>query len=194
MSSGEDILLNELSLIGFDHAFEISSLKTIEPLTEFLVPEVAVGKPASPASDVWALGVTILNILKYFGELPTSWEEPFYDEEGRPTSDKTTGRTRDVCDKIHSLKQWIRDIWDESTQSNENEPYPKHYANRGWKPSATKINGTYLSEGGGLGWFAYLPGNSGDAEMLYNLLREIFVYEERINAEDILGYTWFGIV
>jgi len=30
--------------------------------------------------------------------------------------------------------------------------------------------------------------------MLYNLLREIFVYEERINAEDILGHTWFGIV
>lgn len=146
MSSGEDILLNELSLIGFDHAFEISSLKTIEPLTEFLVPEVAVGKPASPASDVWALGVTILNIrsgislfpwhvdcpeyfitewVKYFGELPTSWEEPFYDEEGRPTSDKITGRTRDVCDKIHSLKQWIRDIWDEPTQSNENESTPE---------------------------------------------------------------------
>ena len=145
MSSGEDNLLNELSLIGFDQAFQISSPKTIKPLTKFLVPEVAVRKPASPASDVWALGVTILNMrsgislfpwhidcpeyfitecVKYFGELPTSWEEPFYDEQGRPTSDKTAGRTRDVCDKIHSLKQWIRDIWDKPTQSNENESTP----------------------------------------------------------------------
>jgi serine/threonine protein kinase len=78
MSSGEDILLNELSLIGFDHAFEISSLKTIEPLTEFLVPEVAVGKPASPASDVWALGVTILNIRSGISLFP--WPEYFITE------------------------------------------------------------------------------------------------------------------
>ncbi|CVK96989.1 related to dis1-suppressing protein kinase dsk1 [Fusarium mangiferae] len=279
MSSGEDILLNELSLIGFDHAFEISSPRTIEPLPEFLAPEVAVGKPASPASDVWALGVTILNMrsgislfpyyvdcpvhlitecLKYFGELPNSWEEPFYDEEGRPTSNKTAGRAREVSDEVHSLKQWTCDIWDEPTQVNENEstpaapflvqdedrslpktcewlnddissiinydpqdidclaaihdntkrPYPRHYANRVWKPSAFKINGTYLPEGGGVGWFAYLPGNSDvednlqalpristqEADMLYDLLRKIFVYEGRISAEDILGHPWFGMV
>ncbi|KAH7211681.1 kinase-like domain-containing protein [Fusarium oxysporum] len=183
---GEDNLLNELSLIGFDHAFQISSSKTVEPLTEFLVPEVAIRKPASPASDVWALGVTILNMrsgislfprhcVKYFGELPTSWEEPFYDEQGRPTSDKTAGRTRDVS-AIHE---------------NTKRPYPKHYANRGWKPSAAKIIGTYLSEDNPKSLPRIL---TQEAEMLYNLLREIFVYEERINAEDILGHTWFGIV
>ncbi|KAG5771516.1 hypothetical protein H9Q72_001956 [Fusarium xylarioides] len=279
MSSGEDILLNGLGLIGFDHAFQTSSPNKIEALPEFLAPEVAIGKPASPASDVWALGVTILNMrsgiplfphhvdcpehlvtecVKYFGELPTSWEEPFYDGEGRPTSDKTAGRTRELSDEIHSLKQWICDIWDEPTQVNENEstpatpfivrdedrphhrscdwlsdeissiinydprdidqlgavheniqrPYPKHYANRVWKPSAIKINGTYLSEGGGVGWFAYLPGNSDvednlrslpristqEAEMLYELLGKIFVYEGRISVEDILGHPWFGMV
>ncbi|KAF5555448.1 CMGC SRPK kinase [Fusarium phyllophilum] len=218
MSSGEDVLLHEVGLIGFDHAFEISSPKIIEPLPEFLAPEVAVGKTASPASDVWALGVTILNMrsgislfpyhvdcpahlitecVKYFGKLPTSWEEPYYDEEGRPTPDKTNGRPREVSDEIHLLNQWICNIWDEPTQVNENEstpaahfivrdadrslpscdlltddissiinydpqdidrlvamhdntkrPYPQHYANRVWKPSAFKTNGTYLRRWG----------------------------------------------
>ncbi|KAF5645274.1 CMGC SRPK kinase [Fusarium tjaetaba] len=279
MSSGEDVLLNELCLIDFDHAFEISSPKTPAPLPDFLAPEVAVGKPASPASDVWALGVTTLNMrsgislfpyhvdcpahlitecVKYFGELPAPWEEPYYDKEGRPTSDKTKGCPREVSDEIHSLKQWICDIWDEPMQASENEstpaapfivrdedrplpkscdwlsddispiinynpqdidqlsaihdntkrPYPKHYANRVWKPSAFKINGTYLPEDGGVGWFTYLPGNSDvegnlqslpristqEADMLYDLLRKIFVYEGRISAEDILGHPWFGMV
>ncbi|EWG47369.1 hypothetical protein FVEG_07497 [Fusarium verticillioides 7600] len=279
MLSGEDVLLNELCLIGFDHAFEISLPKTIAPLPEFLAPNVAVGKPASLASDVWTLGLTILNMrsgislfpchvdcsahlitecVKYFGILPRSWEEPFYDEEGRPTSDKTKGCPREVSDEIHSLKQWTCDIWDESTQANENEStpaapfmvrdedrslpdgcdwlsddispvinynpqdidqlaaihdntersYPKHYAKQVWEPSAFKINGTYLPEGGGVGWFTYLPGNSDvednlqslpristqEADMLYDLLRKIFVYEGRISAENILGHPWFEMV
>jgi serine/threonine-protein kinase SRPK3 len=214
----------------------------IYTLPEFLASKVAVAKPYTPASDVWALGVTILNMrsgislfpyhvdcpahlitecVKYFGKLPTSWEEPFYDEEGRPTSDKTTGGPRELSDEIHSLKQWISDIWDEPTQFNENEstpakpfivrdedgsharrddwlsddissivnfdpqdihhltaihdntkrPYPQHYANRVWKPSAIKINGTYLPEGGGVGWFAYLPGNSDVEDNLQSLPR-----------------------
>ncbi|KAF5979944.1 CMGC SRPK kinase [Fusarium coicis] len=122
MSSGEDVLLNELFLIGCDHAFKILLPKTIAPLPEFLASEVAVGKPASLASDVWALGVTILSMrsgislfpyhvdcsahlitecVKYFGILPRSWEEPFYDEEGRPTSDKAKGCPREVSEEIH---------------------------------------------------------------------------------------------
>ncbi|KAH7178649.1 hypothetical protein DER46DRAFT_570275 [Fusarium sp. MPI-SDFR-AT-0072] len=89
---------------------------------------------------------------------------------------------------------------------NTKKPYPQHYANRVWKLSAVKINGTYLSEGGGVGWFVYLPGNSDvednlrslprilteGAEMLYDLLRNIFVYEGRISAEDILGSPGSG--
>ncbi|KAF5563089.1 CMGC SRPK kinase [Fusarium napiforme] len=279
MSSGEDILSNHLSLIGFDHAFEISSPKTIAPLPESLAPEVALGKPASPASDVWALGVTILNMrsgislfphhvdcpahlitecVKYFGELPESWEELYYDKEGRPTSDKTKGQPRELSDEVCSLKHWISDIWDKPTQSNENKsaparpfivrdedgshfrsydwlsddissiinydphdidhltgiydnierPYPEHYEDRLWKPSAIKLNGTYLPEGGGVGWLVYLPGNCDidcntrslprisalEAYLLHDLLRRIFVYQERIGAKDVLEHPWFRMV
>ncbi|KAG4281375.1 hypothetical protein FPRO06_10280 [Fusarium proliferatum] len=279
MSSGDDILSNQLSLIGFDHAFEMSSPKIILPLPEFLAPEIAIGKLASPASDVWALGVTILNMrsgislfpyhvdcpahlitecVKYFGELPKSWEEPYYDVEGRPTSDKTKGRPRELSDEVCSLKHWISDIWDKPTQPNENKsaparpfivrdedgsyprsyswlggyvsdiinydpqdidrltsicdtmqrPYPEHYEDRLWKPSAIKINGTYLSEGGGVGWLVYLPGNCEiecntrslprisalEAYLLHDLLRRIFVYQERISAKDVLEHPWFRMV
>ncbi|KAF5965641.1 hypothetical protein FBULB1_12106 [Fusarium bulbicola] len=276
MSSGEDILSNQLSLVGFEEAFEISSSKTIQTLPEFLSPEVAVGKMVSLASDVWALGVTILNMrsgislfpchvdcpahlvtecVKYFGELPKYWGEPYYDKQGRPTSDKTKGWPREPSDEVCSLKQWIREIWDNPTQPNENKaapagpfivrdedgsrfrsqeglsdglariinydpqdidhltaiydntkrPYPEHYEDRIWKPSAVKINGTYLHEGGGVGWLVYLLGNCDiegntrslpkisalEAHLLHDLLRKIFVYQERISAQDMLDHPWF---
>ncbi|KAF4960916.1 hypothetical protein FGADI_566 [Fusarium gaditjirri] len=279
MLSSEDILLNQLSLIGFDHAFDTSSPQKTKCTPEFLAPELALGKPASPASDIWALGVTILNMrsgislfpyhvdcpahlvtecVKYLGELPVSWEEPYYDEEGRSTSDKTTGWPRDLSDEACSLKHWSSDIWDKTTQPNENmstparpfivrdedgsyprsydwmggdisdiinydpqdigflngiydnskRPHPEHYEDRLWKPSAIKINGTYLPKGGGVGWFAYLPGNTDvdcntrplprisalEAYLLHDLLSRIFVYQERISAKDVLDHPWFRMV
>ncbi|KAF9769920.1 hypothetical protein IL306_012587 [Fusarium sp. DS 682] len=276
LSSGEDILTNEISLIGFDQAFEISSPRKIELLPEFIAPEVAVGKPASPASDIWALGVTILNMrsgislfhcgvdcpsflitecIKYFGELPASWEEPLYDEEGRPTTDKTRGWARELFDEKRSLEQWISDIWDEPARHlNENysapakpfivqeedgshpksydwindeiaaiinydpedlgvlngkhdnteRPFPEHYANRIWKPSAIKIGGSRLPGEGKVRCFAYFPGNEEEdntrslprislreAYLLHDLLKRILVYENRPSAKDILVHPWF---
>ncbi|KAM0344118.1 hypothetical protein ACHAPU_007839 [Fusarium lateritium] len=273
MSSGEDILLNKISIIGFDDAFHIWPPSTIRPqpeflAPEFLAPEVAIGKKASMASDVWALGFTILSIrsgnspfnpsrvdcpssvvtecLKYFGELPPSWEEPLYDEQGEPTQGKERGRPRETSDEVRSLKRWIRDIWDEPTQENENisppavpwtvepehrsrptgydwptdditsiinydrlngsvdkskRPYPQHYANRVWKPSAFKIDGRYLPEVGEGGYpgvednLASLPRISVyEVSLLDDLLARIFVYEGRARARDILGHPWFRMV
>ncbi|KAF4991240.1 hypothetical protein FGRMN_7955 [Fusarium graminum] len=274
MSSCEDILLDKVSIIGFDHSFHISSPRITQPLPEFLAPEVAIGKEASLASDVWALGVIILNMrsgillfnpscvecpsfvvtecLKYFRELPSTWEEPLYDRQGRPTQDKTRGRPRETSGEVLSLKNWISDIWDEPTQENENksppavpwtvkpehrsrptgcdwltdeiaaiinydpkeighlngsvddseEPYPQHYANRVWKPSAFKINGRYLPEVGEMGEsfdvkdnLASLPRISAqEVDLLYDLLTKVFVYEGRVSAEDILGHPWLTIV
>ncbi|SPJ75326.1 related to dis1-suppressing protein kinase dsk1 [Fusarium torulosum] len=145
MSSGEDVLRDQISLIGFDKAFETSSPWPFDPVFEFLAPEVVIGKPPSPASDVWALGITILNIrsgvsrfpfcidcpkqlitecVKYFGKLPASWKEPLYDKKGRPTKCTLRGRPRDVSHETCLLKQWIKDIYDEPTRVSYNEAKP----------------------------------------------------------------------
>jgi serine/threonine protein kinase len=276
MSSGEDVLRDQISLIGFDQAFEISSPWPFDPVFEFLAPEIVVGNAPSPASDVWALGVTILNIqsdislfpfcvdcpkhlitecVKYFGKLPASWKEPLYDKEGRPTTCTLRGRLRDVSHETCSLKQWIKDIYDEPTRANYNEatpsqpfivreehgshprnynrlineiagvvnydpedmenlaaiyanderPFPQHYANRVWKPSAIRFRGRYLPQGGGVRWLAYLPSNCDiedsikllpriseqEVELLHDLLSKIFVYEGRPSANDIMSHPWF---
>jgi len=76
---------------------------------EYLAPEVAVGQPASPASDVWALGCSIIrlrageglfsaydvnspadlmrSIIQVLGEVPAAWGDTLFDMDGQPTKD-----------------------------------------------------------------------------------------------------------
>ncbi|EEU47043.1 uncharacterized protein NECHADRAFT_78065 [Fusarium vanettenii 77-13-4] len=146
MSSREDLLLDDISLIDFDQAFLTSGPpeETLGTPVGFLAPEVAVGKPASPASDVWALGCTILHIrsgsspfstldvdcpanltrciIEYIGEIPTSWEGPLFDDDGQPTTDKSRGMPlRELSTTRNSLRQWVSEIWDQPTNLDETQ-------------------------------------------------------------------------
>lgn len=144
MSAGGDLLLDDICLIDFDQAFLTSRPpgKTLGTPVGFLAPEVAVGKPASPASDVWALGCTILHIrsgsspfstfdvdcpanlmrsiMQYIGEIPTSWGDPLFDDHGQPTTDKSRGMPqRGLSTERRSLRQLVSDIWDQPINLDE---------------------------------------------------------------------------
>ncbi|KAF5532171.1 CMGC SRPK kinase [Fusarium napiforme] len=137
-TSAEDLILDDICLIDCDQAFLSSSppTKTLGIPPGFLAPEVAVGKPASPASDVWALGCSILQIRsgsspfsipnvdspanllgwvsEYLGRIPASWGGPLFDDDGIPTADTTNGEPLgEVLENTRSLKQWISEIWDQ---------------------------------------------------------------------------------
>uniref|UniRef100_A0A0B7KKZ2 EKC/KEOPS complex subunit BUD32 n=1 Tax=Bionectria ochroleuca TaxID=29856 RepID=A0A0B7KKZ2_BIOOC len=115
MASGEDLIRDEVCLIDFDQAFLASKppQKVLGTPPGFLAPEVAVGIPAGPASDVWALTSTLLHlrsgtspfaefamdapadqmvpIAQYLGPLPNSWGDPIFDKDGFPIKDGTAG-------------------------------------------------------------------------------------------------------
>ncbi|KAF5024428.1 hypothetical protein F66182_3514 [Fusarium sp. NRRL 66182] len=233
--SGDDLLLDDICLIDFDQAFleSVPPTKTLGTPVGFLAPEVAVGMPASPASDVWALGCTILHIrsgsspfstldvdcpanlirciIEYIGDMPTSWGEPLFDDDGQPTMDETCGRPlRELSSERKSLRQWISEIWDQpenldelqSTSTlpaiihDENKPYPKCYDKKFWKPAAIRIDNTYLG-----GYcdkvdkiIDSLPKISEhEVGLLVDLLSKIFVYEptQRLDVRDILAHPWF---
>ncbi|KAI7765091.1 hypothetical protein LZL87_005804 [Fusarium oxysporum] len=143
-TSAEDLILDDICLIDFDQAFLTSAppRKTLGTPPGLLAPEVAVGKSASPASDVWALGCSILqtrsgsspfsipnvdslaNLLgcvsEYIGRMPTSWGEPLFDDDGLPTTDTTNGESLgEILENTRSLKQWISDIWDQPDNLEE---------------------------------------------------------------------------
>ncbi|KAF5564835.1 CMGC SRPK kinase [Fusarium phyllophilum] len=143
-TSAEDLILDDICLIDCDQAFLSSSppRKTLGTPPGFLAPEVAVGKPASPASDVWALGCSILQIRsgsspfsipnvdspanllgwvgEYLGRMPTSWGEPLFDDDGLPTTDTTDGEPLgEVLENTRSLKKWISEIWDQPENLEE---------------------------------------------------------------------------
>ncbi|KAF4957901.1 hypothetical protein FGADI_2730 [Fusarium gaditjirri] len=143
-TSAEDLILDDICLIDCDQAFLISvpPRKTLGTPPSFLAPEVAVGKPASPASDVWALGCSVLHIRsgsspfsipnadspanlvgwvsEYIGRMPISWGEPLFDYDGLPTTDTANGESLgEVLENTRSLKQWIGDIWDQPDNLEE---------------------------------------------------------------------------
>lgn len=151
MSSGEDLLLDEICLIDFDQAFLSSTPpeKTLGTPPGFLAPEVAVGKPASPASDVRALVCTILHIragsspfsifgvdcplelmvfiIRYLGDIPKSWGELLFDKYGLPTANKALGNplTNSMMEdslEQKTVRQWISEIWDEPTNDERIQP------------------------------------------------------------------------
>jgi serine/threonine protein kinase len=132
LSSSERILQLDLCIIGFEETFSPFYLPMCMDQPGFLPPEVAIGKRPSPASDIWALGVTILKLRsgripfnedgyggppdlinmveKYFGEIPESWLEPLYNEyDARPTWNMAHSWQRETLEtcSTRSLKQWI---------------------------------------------------------------------------------------
>ncbi|KAH7259489.1 kinase-like domain-containing protein [Fusarium redolens] len=146
-TSAEDLILDDICLIDCDQAFLVSAppKKTLGTPPGFLAPEVAVGKPASPAGDVWALGCTILQIRsgsspfsipnvdspanllgwvsEYIGRMPTSWGKPVFDDDGQPTTDTANGEhLGEMLENTRSLRQWISEIWDQPENLEELQP------------------------------------------------------------------------
>nr|CEG04503.1 unnamed protein product [Fusarium clavum] len=149
LSSSERILQLDLCIIGFEETFSPFYLPMCMDQPGFLPPEIAIGKRPSPASDIWALGVTILKLRsgripfnedghggppdlinmveKYLGEIPESWLEPLYNEyDARPTWNMAHSWQRETLEtcSTRSLKQWISNIRDKPTDLNENENPP----------------------------------------------------------------------
>ena len=145
LSCEQDLIRDEICLIDFDQSFLARSPpeKILGIPVEFLAPEVAVGHPASPASDIWALGCSIMRlrsgdglftafdvqspvdltraIVDILGDLPPSWGTPLFDRHGKPTKDETKGVP--ACEGFgpRSMSKWVSDIWDKPETSEEED-------------------------------------------------------------------------
>ncbi|KAH8903709.1 kinase-like protein [Coniochaeta sp. PMI_546] len=136
-SSTTNVLSREICVIDFDQSFTTTSPPPERPgiPAKYLAPEVAVGRPASPASDVWALGCAIFRIrsgedlffdydtdspadalrqiVKALGELPEDWGQTKFDEEGLAVTDPVQGEPFWTLEEARPLEERIRAIVDE---------------------------------------------------------------------------------
>lgn len=140
MASGP-IISEDICLIDFDNAFLASSPpeKLLPTPVEYLAPEVAAGLSGGTASDVWALGCSILRlrsgeslfsaydigspidllvaIHRVLGKMPEAWGDPVFDSNGRPRKNLLKGarlsRLTDEVTERHSIEEWIRKIFDQ---------------------------------------------------------------------------------
>jgi serine/threonine protein kinase len=149
LSSEKDIISNDISLIDFDQAFLASSPpeNMLATPIEYLAPEVAVGRLASPASDVWALGCSITRlrsgeglfsayditspadlmraITRALGDMPASWEDTLFDLDGQPTKDPAKGIPPWKDTDKRPIKEWVHRIWDKpSGRASESKKVP----------------------------------------------------------------------
>ncbi|RYP40341.1 hypothetical protein DL768_010646 [Monosporascus sp. mg162] len=116
---------------------DFSSSKTNVPgiPAKYLAPKVAVGQPASRASDVWAPGCAIFRIrsgddiffdydtncpadalrqvVKTVGELPEKWRQTRFDEKGFPVAEDEDGEVFWSLEEAQPLDDRVRTIVDE---------------------------------------------------------------------------------
>ncbi len=214
LASNESIISwDDVQLLDFDLCFPISSPpdEMLGIPRDFLAPEVAVGQPASPASDVWALGCSIFRmrsgnspfasldswtprdaaaiIAGAMGDLPASWGEVMFDEEGNPTRDAKKGTPYYEVEEKRSLRELVDAIYDRPENGavvtgatrrerkvwnkQDNIPYPSWAENVAWKPKATKVDNIFLygydEESDEL--LALMPKiPAAEADLLYDLL------------------------
>lgn len=136
-SANTNVLSSEICVIDFDQSFTITGPPPERPgiPAKYLAPEVAVGQPLSPASDVWALGCSIFRvrsgddlffdydtdcpadalrqIVKAVGELPNEWKQTQFDEEGYAIVDGRAGEPFWSLEETRSLENRVRGIIDE---------------------------------------------------------------------------------
>jgi serine/threonine-protein kinase SRPK3 len=141
LASEEDMISNDISIIDFDQTFLVSSppRNMLATPIEFLAPEVAAGRPASPASDVWALGYSILRlrsgeglsspfdvtspadllrgVIRVLGDMPASWEDMLFDSDGQPTKDLAKGKPLQRNTDRRPIRDWVYRIWDEPSST-----------------------------------------------------------------------------
>lgn len=133
-----NVLSSEICIIDFDQSFSTTGApppgRPGIP-AKYLAPEVAVGRPLSPASDVWALGCAIFRIrsgddlffdydtncpadalrliVKAMGELPEEWQHTEFDKHGFPATDGKRGKGLLILKETQPLEDRVRRIVDE---------------------------------------------------------------------------------
>lgn len=131
------LLTSRLCVIDFDQCFQKDQPPArIGTPAIYMAPEVAIGKPPSKASDIWALGCVIFRmrssedmfpdydtccpsqvlqqIEKTIGDLPDGWADVLFDEDGLPTTaDSPSAQLNYYGLPRRPLKQMIDPILDE---------------------------------------------------------------------------------
>ena len=142
LTTPRNLIRPEIKLVDFDQCFPTNSppQKMLGTPLEFLAPEVATGRPASPASDIWALGCCILrlragegpfsspfdvtcpeDLVSYVihtlgGNMPEEWQQnTLWDQQGWPTKDANEGKPHEQYweGDERSLKDLVYKTWDE---------------------------------------------------------------------------------
>lgn len=132
-----NLLTSRLRVIDFDQCFQKDQPPTrIGTPAIYMAPEVAVGKPPSEASDIWALGCVIFRmrsaddifldhdtccpsqalqeIERTIGNLPDGWTNVLFDEDGWPTTaDSPSAELNSYGFPRLPLKQRIFSLLDE---------------------------------------------------------------------------------
>lgn len=239
LSSTSNIIGSDVALIDFDQCFSMSSPpeKMLGTPAEFLAPEVAVGLPASPASDVWALGCCIFRlrsgegpfsnyevtspvdllriVIQTLGDIPLEWQDTLWDYYGQPTKDPSKGKPLSKWEGERSLKDLVYRIWEQpegnvvetgtgrpeykawdARDEEENKPFPPCFSDMVWKPTAVKVDNTYIFgyNDESLALLEAMPKIAErEAALLYDLLSKIFVYDpqKRPTASELLNHPWF---
>ncbi|KAK4161589.1 kinase-like domain-containing protein [Cladorrhinum sp. PSN259] len=131
------VLGRDICVIDFDQSFTIEEPPSdqLGIPAKYLAPEVAVGRFASPASDIWALGCAIFRIrsgddlffdydtncpedalrqiVKVMGELPQEWKEKKFDENGFAVANGEQGKPFWILKETRPLKDRVGGIIDE---------------------------------------------------------------------------------
>lgn len=131
------VLSRNICVIDFDQCFttEDPPSDRLGIPAKFLAPEVAVGRFASAASDIWALGCAIFRlrsrddlffdydtdcpadalrqIVKAMGELPQEWKQIKFNENGFAAAKGEQGEPFWVLEETRPLKDRVGGIIDE---------------------------------------------------------------------------------
>lgn len=132
-----NVLSSNICVIDFDQSFTLASPAPELPgiPAKYIAPEVAVGKPQSPASDVWALGCAIFRfrsgediffdydtdcpedalrqIVKTLGDLPEEWRTTRFNTDGRAVPEDDEGDPFWTLEERRPLEDRLREIFDE---------------------------------------------------------------------------------
>ena len=189
-ASSTNLLTRRLCVIDFDQCFQRDHPPArIGTPAVYMAPEVAIGQPPGEASDIWALGCVIFRmrsgedifldydtscpyqvlqqIVRTIGDLPASWADVLFDEDGWPTTDSAIGEVNTYGAPRIPLKERIFSLLDEPPSLCMNSrggpeaptedpapllvpedaplrvPYPASYGSTIWKPTAVCIDGDY---------------------------------------------------
>jgi serine/threonine-protein kinase SRPK3 len=131
------VLSRDICIIDFDQSFTTQARPPDRSgiPAKYLAPEVAVGRPPSSASDIWALGGAIFRIrsgddlffdydtdcpedalrqiVKAMGKLPQEWKETKFDEGGFAVAEGEQGEPFWTLEETRPLKDRVGGIMDE---------------------------------------------------------------------------------